>query len=309
MTRTVVLSEEELAAQQIAAVTLYHDAEMLLGQPYEYDQQVVLLTAEYRESMTLAEAAVVRMLSVGKRLFIIKDLETHGKFEAACNAAGIESQRASEVMRLYREIGDSPVAPALFSAGPSKLLELVRMPEGADKDEVLATGVLRGEEVDRMPIRRLREMLRSMRDEKLKLEASLAEKQKQNDIGTRQVEELEEKLRSAQDKGRRKTAKFDVELRAQIDKINDAYMDLVREFTSIDFSDADLITADIADVMLKGWCDHAMLMRCDLERMAEVASKKNEGFTVGPQEEEAYIQQAKHHTLQYQELQQKAAKS
>jgi hypothetical protein len=160
-------SSSELVTKQAELVRLHENANKILKQEYNFDEQLALAKGDWKAACALAEEAVYRTLSLGKRLLVMKEIEGHGKFTHVCKYVGIDDSRASEAMRLYREYGDNPL-PKIAEAGPRKMLELLRMPEEIRAD-VMQTGLLDGEELASTPIRKLYDMIKQYKTENAEL--------------------------------------------------------------------------------------------------------------------------------------------
>ena len=153
---------ELLRAEQDALNLKLADAEQMLDRPYDFEEQKSLARTDWRDAQAHAEAAIYCTIKLGKRLKIMKDIEGHGKFADVRNFVGIDEYRAAEAMRIYREVGDAPALPMLAQAGSSKLLEVLRLPPD-ERAEVLDTGMLGGDEIQKLSVRELRDRVRDLK--------------------------------------------------------------------------------------------------------------------------------------------------
>lgn len=175
------MGNEKAQEKLKALVVKKENAADILGGAYDFDEQKSLARQDWKEAQAHAEAAVYKTIQLGKRLCVMKEVEGHGKMTDVRQFVGIEASRATEAMRLYREIGETPT-PALVEAGPSKLLEIFRLPQDV-KEEALETGMLDGDPIAQKSVRELREYTKKLLKKNEKLEA-------QNEKGKEQYAQL-----------------------------------------------------------------------------------------------------------------------
>jgi len=222
---------EIVEQEQEKAIALRENAKEILGESYDYEDQITKLRVERETTDKHAAAAVYGTLLMGKRLAVMKELEAPNKLTAGCKSAGINPVRASEAIRLYNEYGERP-NPLLADAGSEKMLMLLRLPDEI-KDEAMESGMLGGDELSRIPRRKMQEMLREFKVDK--------------ERGVEQVAELEDAVAEQQRKineyesGRRNVD--DTQFAAEISEMD-------KKLGEIDFAVTTAPLEDMSDAVL-----------------------------------------------------------
>lgn len=152
-----------LRKQQAGAIEQFGD-----GLPYQRDHYI----AEIRRDMARTIDAV---LSIGRRLIVMKAHEAHGEWLGCLRSMGIDDRAAQRMMAAARRIdalpNASPVTHLLKSAGaPSKLFDMLALPD--DQLTRIAAGDtdIDPDDIESMTRSELSEALREARADKAALD-------------------------------------------------------------------------------------------------------------------------------------------
>lgn len=150
----------------------------MMGYELSYNRDRIVQEARFYMG-TAAEA----MLESGKRLVLLKEHEPHGEFTSIVeDQLGLPLRTAQQMMQAAVKYLSSPAlagnAQTFSLLGKSKMFELMTL----DTDELVelaAGGSVAGltlDEVDRMSVRELKEMLRDLREDNAAKDGVLAKK-------------------------------------------------------------------------------------------------------------------------------------
>ena len=159
-----------------------------LGEAYDLNDQLAKVRLNDYQTMAHAYGMSYLMVENGMRLSAIRAAEGDGGYLEALVRIGFTSQRASECIRIYENFDQSPALPDILAAGPTKLIEFMRLPE--DKQEELkAEGTIDGVPAMDFTKNQLRKMVKDGREETEQLKAEL---QKAKDDAKKTGKELEQ---------------------------------------------------------------------------------------------------------------------
>ncbi len=222
------------------AIAKYADAEELLGRPYNFDEQTALIKADWQEAQAHAEASMYKVLTVGKRLAVIQEMEGphwKEKIAVAGTFSGMNERQIYKSIQMFREFGAAPAMPKLLEVGSSKLLECIRLPEDL-KDEIKETGMLGGDEISKLSLRELRKKVKELRAEKEELEGKVDELKEENEQGQEQLAQLEQELAEAKSAKRVITADA-AETREDVQRMRQKFGEIAFDLTTMVFDGLD----------------------------------------------------------------------
>lgn len=150
------------AKQEIALRKLQDDAIAQFGDglPYVRDHYI----AEIRRDMSRTVEAV---MSIGRRLVVMKTHEAHGEWLGCLRSVGVDERTAQRMMAAARRLdslANPATAPLLLKSGSqSKLFDLLALPE--DQLAKIADGgtEIDPEDIEQMTVSELRAALREVR--------------------------------------------------------------------------------------------------------------------------------------------------